>query len=103
MCGSDFVNGVQIASVRGAHALGGFAGYFMMKPFHAEDVCRTFAIDFAMRSSDFGYLLATLHFPDFTVRVPAAVSIVWMTSIGSSMAVASRFVPPEERTIPQDV
>jgi BASS family bile acid:Na+ symporter len=37
-----------------------------------------------------------LHFPDFAVRVPSAVSIVWMTLIGSSLAVASRFFPPNE-------
>lgn len=78
------------------HFLGGAIGYVMTKPFYAEDVCRTFAIEFAMKSSAFGYLLATLHFADFAVRVPSAVSIVWMTLIGSSMAVASRFFPPEE-------
>jgi BASS family bile acid:Na+ symporter len=61
------------------HALGGLAGYFLTKPFYGEDVCRTFAIEFAMKSSAFGYLLATLHFSDFAVRVPSAVSIVWMT------------------------
>jgi bile acid:Na+ symporter, BASS family len=83
------------------HALGGVAGYFMTKPFYAEDVCRTFAIEFAMKSSAFGYLLATLHFSDFAVRVPAAVSIVWMTLIGSSLAVASRFFPPEECLVPE--
>jgi BASS family bile acid:Na+ symporter len=78
------------------HALGGVAGYIVTKPFYGEDVCRTFAIEFAMKSSAFGYLLASLHFPDFAVRVPSAVSIVWMTLIGSSLAVASRFFPPNE-------
>jgi len=84
------------------HALGGVAGYFVTKPFYAEDVCRTFAIEFAMKSSAFGYLLASLHFSDFAVRVPAAVSIVWMTLIGSSLAVASRFFPPAECAVPDD-
>jgi BASS family bile acid:Na+ symporter len=83
------------------HALGGVAGYFFTKPFYSEDICRTFAIEFAMKSSAFGYLLATLHFPDFAVRVPSAVSIVWMTLIGSSLAVASRFFPPEECALPE--
>jgi BASS family bile acid:Na+ symporter len=83
------------------HALGGVAGYFVTKPFYKEDVCRTFAIEFAMKSSAFGYLLATLHFSDFAVRVPSAVSIVWMTLIGSSLAVASRFFPPAECMIPE--
>ena len=47
-----------------------------------------------MKSSAFGFLLAKLHFADFAVRVPSAVSIVWMTLIGSTMAVACRFFPP---------
>ena len=84
------------------HALGGLAGYVFTKPFYGEDVCRTFAIEFAMKSSAFGYLLASLHFPDFAVRVPSAVSIVWMTLIGSSLAVASRFFPPEECKVPDE-
>jgi len=90
------------ASAALLHSLGGVAGYFLTKPFYAEDVCRTFAIEFAMKSSAFGYLLATLHFPDFAVRVPAAVSIVWMTLIGSSLAVASRFFPPAECVVPEN-
>ena len=90
------------ASAALLHLLGGVAGYFLTKPFYGEDICRTFAIEFAMKSSAFGYLLATLHFSDFAVRVPAAVSIVWMTLIGSSMAVASRFFPPEECIVPDD-
>jgi len=32
------------------HALGGLAGYYFTKPFYGEDVCRTFAIEFAMKS-----------------------------------------------------
>jgi len=84
------------------HALGGLAGYVFTKPFYGEDVCRTFAIEFAMKSSAFGYLLASLHFSDFAVRVPSAVSIVWMTLIGSSLAVASRFFPPEECVVPEE-
>ena len=50
-----------------------------------------------MKSSAFGYLLASLHFAsDPLVRVPSAVSIVWMTLVGSSLAVASRFLPPKD-------
>lgn len=90
------------ASAALLHALGGVAGYFITKPFYGEDVCRTFAIEFAMKSSAFGYLLATLHFADFAVRVPSAVSIVWMTLIGSTLAVASRFFPPEECVVPEE-
>jgi bile acid:Na+ symporter, BASS family len=78
------------------HGLGGACGYFLTKPFFEEKVARTLGIEFAMKSSAFGFLLATLHFSDFAVRVPSAVSIVWMALIGSSMAVASRFFPPKE-------
>jgi BASS family bile acid:Na+ symporter len=38
-------------------------------------------------------LLATLHFPEFLVRVPSAVSVVWMAVMGSSMAVFWRMIP----------
>mmetsp|Transcript_14510 Transcript_14510/g.21344 ORF Transcript_14510/g.21344 Transcript_14510/m.21344 type:complete len:428 (-) Transcript_14510:418-1701(-) len=84
------------------HMLGGLCGYMVTKPFYGEDVCRTFAIEFAMKSSAFGYLLATLHFSEFAVRVPSAVSIVWMTLIGSTMAVVSRFFPPEECVVVEE-
>jgi bile acid:Na+ symporter, BASS family len=103
-CASSILNAGLKLQVSAAllHMLSGVAGYFFTKPFYGEDVCRTFAIEFAMKSSAFGYLLATLHFADFAVRVPSAVSIVWMTLIGSSLAVASRFFPPAECKIPDD-
>jgi BASS family bile acid:Na+ symporter len=84
------------ASAALLHASGGALGYFLTRPFYSEKISRTFAIEFAMKSSAFGFLLASLHFPEFAVRVPSAVSIVWMTLIGSSMAVVSRFFPTEE-------
>ena len=46
-----------------------------------------------MKSSAFGFLLACLHFGDYSVRIPAAISIVWMAVLGASMAVFWRFVP----------
>ena len=60
------------ASAAMLHALGGAAGYFLTKPFYSEKISRTFAIEFAMKSSAFGFLLASLHFPEFAVRVPSA-------------------------------
>ena len=78
------------------HLMGGVVGYFGTKPFYSEKVARTFGMEFAMKSSAFGYLLASLHFPDPAVRVPSAVSIVWMTLIGSTMAVLSRCFPPKD-------
>ena len=60
------------------HAVGGAAGYWVMRLFgYDETVCRTTAIETSMKSSAFGFLLATLHFPEFLVRVPSAVSVVW--------------------------
>jgi BASS family bile acid:Na+ symporter len=97
-CASSIMNaGLKLqASAALLHALGGAAGYLLTKPFYPEKIARTFAIEWAMKSSAFGFLLASLHFPEFAVRVPSAVSIVWMTLIGSSMAVVSRLLPAEE-------
>ena len=86
------------------HAVGGIAGYGLTKPFYTEKVARTFGIQFAMKSSAFGYVLACQHFAhDFFVRVPSAVSIVYMTLIGSSMAVLSRMFPPTDADDDSDV
>jgi len=76
------------------HILGGIAAYFSCKPLkYSETVCRTVAIETSMKSSAFGFLLAKLHFAEFMVRVPAAVSVVWMALVGSSLAVAFSFFP----------
>ncbi len=50
-----------------------------------------------MKSSAFGFLLASLHFPEYLVRVPSAVSVVWMAVLGSTMAVVWRFIPVEDK------
>ena len=76
------------------HLFGGALGYWGMKIFkYSETTCRTCAIETAMKSSAFGFLLASLHFPEFLVRVPSAVSVVWMAIMGSMMAVIWRFIP----------
>lgn len=76
------------------HALGGIVAYFAGKPLgYSETTCRTVAIETSMKSSAFGFLLAKLHFSSFMVRVAPAVSVVWMALVGSSMAVAFRFMP----------
>lgn len=82
------------------HLIGGLAGYWVMRAFkYEETTCRTVAIETAMKSSAFGFLLASLHFPEYLVRVPSAVSVVWMAVLGSTMAVIWRFIPvPEEKT-----
>lgn len=77
---------------------GGALGYILTRPFYPEGISRTFAIELAMKSSAFGYLLASQHFEDFAVRVPSAVSIVWMALVGSTMAVISRCLPPKSTT-----
>ena len=61
-----------------------------------EQTARTFAIETSMKSSAFGFLLACLHFESFLVRVPAAVSVVWMALTGSILAVAFRAMPVKE-------
>ena len=76
------------------HFVGGAAGYWLCRTFKfGETVARTTAIETAMKSSAFGVLLATLHFGDYLVRVPSAVSVVWMAIMGSSMAVIWQFIP----------
>lgn len=81
------------------HLVGGVAGYWLPRALgQNEKVCRTVAIETAMKSSAFGFLLASLHFGDYQARVPSAISVVWMAVLGASMAVYWRFVPvpPEE-------
>lgn len=70
------------------HLFGGILGYFATKAFkYDEKTCRTVAIETAMKSSAFGFLLASNHFGVFNVRVPSAVSVVWMAIVGSVLAV----------------
>lgn len=76
------------------HLVGGLLGYFMVAMFgYGEIVRRTCAIETSMKSSAFAFLLATLHFGSFTVRVPAAVSVVWMALVGSTLAIIWRYIP----------
>ena len=57
-----------------------------------------FSVVCSLQSSAFGFLLASMHFGDFLVRVPSAVSVVWMAVMGSSMAVFWRFIPIKEES-----
>lgn len=76
------------------HLIGGIIGYIMVAVAgYGEIVRRTTAIETAMKSSAFSFLLASLHFSTYLVRVPSAVSIVWMSLVGSSLAVFWRYVP----------
>jgi BASS family bile acid:Na+ symporter len=76
------------------HLMGGIVSYWLSRFMgFGETTCRTMAIETSMKSSAFGFLLAKLHFGAFAVRVPSAVSVVWMAITGSSMAVAWRFLP----------
>lgn len=70
------------------HLVGGIVGFFVPKMLGFDEVSsRTMAIETSMKSSAFGFLLAKLHFGQFLVRVPSAVSVVWMAVCGSSLAV----------------
>lgn len=76
------------------HVIGGIAGYIMQAlAGYGEIVRRTTAIETSMKSSAFGFLLASLHFGNYMVRVPSAVSVVWMALVGSTMSVIWRYVP----------
>lgn len=101
-CAEGILNaGVKLqAAAFGLHLFGGAVGYWMMKLLkYDETVCRTTAIETSMKSSAFGFLLASLHFPDYLVRVPSAVSVVWMAVMGSTMAVIWRFIPVPDETV----
>ncbi|PXF49592.1 Sodium/pyruvate cotransporter BASS2, chloroplastic [Gracilariopsis chorda] len=80
------------------HILGGIAGYLSVAMVgYGEVVRRTTAIETSMKSSAFGFLLASLHFGEYLVRVPSAVSVVWMALVGSTMAVIWRYIPVDKR------
>lgn len=79
------------------HLIGGLAGYWIPKKMSfTETQCRTMAIETAMKSSAFGFLLAKLHFSQYATRIPAAVSLVWMALVGATLAVIWRFIPVVE-------
>ena len=79
------------------HLVGGLAGYFIPKKFNFTEVqCRTMAIETAMKSSAFGFLLAKLHFKQYLTRVPSAVSVVWMALVGATLAVVWRQIPVKD-------
>lgn len=79
------------------HLIGGLAGYWIPSIFGFSEVqSRTMAIETAMKSSAFGFLLAKLHFKQYATRVPSAVSVVWMALVGASLAVVWRFIPVKE-------
>lgn len=89
-CASPILNAglpLQVACLL-LHLLGGILGFFATKVAGFDErTCRTVAIETAMKSSAFGFLLASLHFGTFNVRVPSAVSVVWMAIVGSVLAV----------------
>ena len=74
------------------HLLGGIAGYYIPKSLKFTEVqSRTMAIETAMKSSAFSFLLAKLHFKQAGARVPSAVSVVWMALVGAILAVFWRY------------
>ena len=76
------------------HLLGGLVGYGLIGAFgYGEVERRTAAIETSMKSSAFAFLLASLHFGSYLVRVPAAVSVCWMALVGSTLAIFWRYVP----------
>lgn len=87
---------LQIATIL-FHLVGGLAGYFVPKVLgYSEKDSRTMAIETAMKSSAFGFLLAKLHFAPYLARVPSAVSVVWMAVTGSTLAVIWRYIPVKD-------
>mmetsp|Transcript_3109 Transcript_3109/g.4646 ORF Transcript_3109/g.4646 Transcript_3109/m.4646 type:complete len:826 (-) Transcript_3109:191-2668(-) len=82
------------------HALGAIAGYWAMRSIGEDEISsRTSGIETCMKSSALGFLLAKLHFPDYDVRVPAAVSVVWVALMGASIAVIWRALPLDQELL----
>lgn len=76
------------------HLIGGLVGYALPRlTGFGEISARTMAIETSMKSSAFGFLLAKLHFGEYSARVPSAVSVVWMALTGSILAVIWRYIP----------
>jgi BASS family bile acid:Na+ symporter len=85
------------------HLIGGLVGYALPRfSGFGEVASRTMAIETSMKSSAFGFLLAKLHFGEYTARVPAAVSVVWMALTGSILAVIWRNIPVKATKGPID-
>jgi BASS family bile acid:Na+ symporter len=85
------------AACAGLHLFGGMLGYWLTQAFKFDiRTCRTVAIETAMKSSAFGFVLASMHFGTFGVRVPSAVSVVWMAITGSALAVFWQKRPPAD-------
>ena len=70
------------------HVVGAFLGYYVIPKVSGfgEMASRTIAIGTEMKSAAFSFLLAKLHFGEYSVRVPSAVSVVWMALSGSILA-----------------
>ena len=99
-CSADILNAGLVLQAPTAllHLIGGIAGYWINKGIgFDETTSRTTAIETAMKSSAFGFLLASLHFQEYLVRVPSAVSVVWMSVLGSTMAVIWRGIPVQDK------
>lgn len=79
--------GLHIALVA-MHVLGAALGYGLAAVLGCDPrVCQTVAIEVAMKSSAFAFVLAVLHFQNFTVRVPAATDCIWCPLTASVLAV----------------
>lgn len=82
------------------HLISGLIGYWLPRLMgFSETKSRTMAIETAMKSSAFGFLLAKLHFKQYGVRIPSAVSVVWMALVGAILAVVWRFIPVDDKEI----
>lgn len=74
------------------HVIGGLAGYFVSKLCKFSEIqSRTIAIETAMKSTGFGFVLAVLHFKQYATRIPSAISVVWMSVVGASLGVFWRY------------
>jgi BASS family bile acid:Na+ symporter len=79
------------------HSVSGLISYLLFKTLKFDEkTSRTAAIETSMKSSAFGFLLAKLHFGEYLVRVPSAVSVVWMAVCGSTLAVIFKYLSKKD-------
>jgi BASS family bile acid:Na+ symporter len=89
--------GILFLSVFLLHLSGFLLGYgFAKLTGSGESLCRTISIEVGMQNSGLGAALATRHFPSIAMApVPAAISAVFHSIIGSALAAWWRRRPGE--------
>lgn len=86
-----------LAAVVSAHLLGFAGGFWVGRATQGAQAARTLSIEVGMQNSGLGVVLARANFTDPLVAVPAALSSIFHSAIGSVLAAYwSRRVPTNQ-------